>query len=83
MDVKEAVKRAKQYVAELYEEEGLVNLGLEEIEFDEKAGLWRVTLGFSRPWNTLRNALTRSGRRYSKACVPGCLSQSERRGAFS
>ena len=58
MNVQEAVKRAKEYVTTLLAEEGLMNLGLEEIEYDEQAGLWRVTLGFSRPWNTVRNALT-------------------------
>jgi hypothetical protein len=58
MDVKDAVKRAKSYVAELFAEEGLMNLGLEEIEHDDVAGTWDVTLGFSRPWNTARNALT-------------------------
>jgi uncharacterized protein YdeI (YjbR/CyaY-like superfamily) len=58
MDVKDAVKRAKSYVAELFAEEGLTNLGLEEIEHDDQAGTWNVTLGFSRPWNTARNALT-------------------------
>jgi hypothetical protein len=58
MDVKEAVKRAKTYVAELFSEEGLTNLGLEEIEHDDQAGTWDVTVGFSRPWNTTRNALT-------------------------
>ena len=58
MDVKEAVKRAKDYVAEIFDEEGLSNLGLEEIEHDDHAGTWNVTLGFSRPWNTTRNALT-------------------------
>ena len=58
MDVKEAVKRAKTYVAELFSEEGLTNLGLEEIEYDDQAGTWDVTLGFSRPWNTTRSALT-------------------------
>ena len=34
MDVKEAVNTAKAYVAELFANEGLSNLGLEEVEFD-------------------------------------------------
>jgi hypothetical protein len=58
MDVKEAVKRAKSYVAELFAEENLTSLGLEEIEHDDASGAWNVTVGFSRPWNTTRNALT-------------------------
>ena len=56
MDVKEAVKRAKTYVADLFAEESLVDLGLEEIEHDEAAGTWNVTLGFSRPWNSRSNS---------------------------
>lgn len=51
MDVKEAVAAAKQYVAELFAQEGIINLGLEEVEFDDQAGEWRVTVGFSRPWD--------------------------------
>jgi hypothetical protein len=43
----------KQYVSELFADEKLSNLGLEEVEFDEAAGEWRVTLGFSRPWDTV------------------------------
>ena len=58
MEVKEAVKVAKDYVADILKEEGVVNLGLEEIEFGEGDNTWHVTLGFSRPWNTVRNALT-------------------------
>ncbi|WP_269930909.1 hypothetical protein [Aminobacter sp. HY435] len=58
MDVKEAVKAAKNYVSDLLAEEGMTNLGLEEIEFDDAERTWNVTLGFSRPWNSQRNALT-------------------------
>ena len=52
MDVKEAVAAAKKYVGELFAQEGLINLGLEEVEFDEQAKEWRVTIGFSRPWDS-------------------------------
>ena len=51
MDVKDAVNTAKQYVSALFADEKLSNLGLEEVEFDEPALEWRVTLGFSRPWD--------------------------------
>jgi len=50
MDVKEAVARAKSYVADLFQSEQIRNLGLEEVEFDEKEKAWFVTIGFSRPW---------------------------------
>ena len=73
MDVKQAVETAKRYVGELFDQEGIKNLGLEEIELDHSGGEWRVTVGFSRPWTTqpahglllwdnrlVRDALTRS-----------------------
>lgn len=50
MDVKEAVQVAKDYVIELFGEEGIVDVGLEEIDFDQLDN-WVVTIGFSRPWN--------------------------------
>jgi hypothetical protein len=58
MDVKQAVVLAKRYIADLLADEGVINLGLEEIDRDDTAGVWHVTLGFSRPWNSVRNALT-------------------------
>jgi hypothetical protein len=58
MDVRQAVRVAKDYIVDLLGDEGITNLGLEEIEHDDRAGVWRVTLGFSRPWNTVRNAIT-------------------------
>lgn len=59
MDVKQAVALAKQHIADLFAEENLSNIGLEEVEFDEHPGEWRVTVGFSRPWDEVpRNALS-------------------------
>ncbi len=55
MDVKEAVKTAKDYVTELFEGEGLENVGLEEVPFDDEAGVWKVTVGFNRPWDRVKN----------------------------
>ena len=49
MDVKEAAKLAKDYVADLFAEEGIGNLGLEEIELVADGHYWVVTVGFSRP----------------------------------
>lgn len=58
MNVKEAVTKAKEWLADVLREEGPVNIGLEEVEYDEEQRVWKITLGFSRPWNTNRNALT-------------------------
>lgn len=51
MDVKEAVRLAKAHVTDLFGPEGITNLGLEEVEYDDTREQWRITLGFSRPWN--------------------------------
>lgn len=58
MDAKAAVKIAKDFVREMFADESISNLGLEEVEMDEDGTTWKVTIGFSRPWNTTRNALT-------------------------
>ena len=50
MDVKLAVAIAKEHITELFGEEEILNLGLEEVELDDEE-FWRITIGFSRPWN--------------------------------
>lgn len=49
MDAKQAVEKAKDYVTDLFADERIEHVGLEEIKFD--SGVWEVTIGFSRPWN--------------------------------
>lgn len=51
MDVKEAVQAAKMHVAEIFADESIANVGLEEVEFDELNRVWAITIGFSRPWD--------------------------------
>ena len=51
MDVKEAVRTAKTYLIELFEGEQIMNVGLEEVVFDRMSKEWKITIGFSRPWN--------------------------------
>ena len=58
MDVKEAVAYAKRYVLELFADENVTNIGLEEVEFDDRVNEWCVTIGFSRPWDEPRNVFT-------------------------
>ena len=40
MDAKSAVRTAKAHVEDLFGSEGVFNLGLEEIEFDETNDRW-------------------------------------------
>ena len=51
MDVKQAVQTAKQHIADIFADESITNVGLEEVEFNELARVWEITIGFSRPWS--------------------------------
>lgn len=50
MDVREAVKLAKQYLLELFSEEPVSYVGLEEVDFDDESEEWIITLSFARLW---------------------------------
>jgi hypothetical protein len=58
MDVNLAVRTAKTWLSDVLKEENPINVGLEEVEFDESNHHWLITLGFSRPWNSTRTAAT-------------------------
>ncbi len=45
----EAIKRAKELVAEYFADDHVSQIGLEEIDFDERDKVWNVTIGFYRP----------------------------------
>lgn len=60
MDVKEAVGIAKGYVTDLFADESITHVGLEEVVFDESSGDWKVTIGFSPHWNQFSAALASS-----------------------
>jgi hypothetical protein len=49
IDIKEAVRRAKEFAATLFEPEKISKLGLEAVERSEDGRYWLVTLGFTRP----------------------------------
>ena len=75
LDVKEAVRTAKDYLAELYIDEEVVNVGLEEVRYDYDTDKWHITVGFSRPWdrkNPFVGALSEAGRpdrSYKEICI--------------
>lgn len=52
MDALEAIATAKKYLSEVFQEEQITAVTLEETE--NLGDRWIVTLGFSRPWNTPR-----------------------------
>ena len=49
MDVREAVKKAKEGLATIFEGEGVSDLRLEEITFSQGPPTWNVTISFRRP----------------------------------
>jgi len=51
MDVKEAVKKAIEYIKDVFDSEHLENIGLEEVVLNEADDVWEITIGFSRPWD--------------------------------
>ena len=51
MNVKEAVKAAIEHVVDVYSDEGISHVGLEEVEYDELNAKWNVTIGFARKWD--------------------------------
>lgn len=51
MEVRQAVRTAKDYLSALFVDEGIENMGLEEVRFDESSNNWSITIGFSRPWD--------------------------------
>ena len=50
MDVKQAVQTAKGHIAQLFADEHISDVGLEEVEFHELDKVWAITIGFSRSW---------------------------------
>ncbi len=57
MDAKQAVGLAKDYIKDIFSSEAILQVGLEEVEFDEHSDTWFVTIGFSRFWDSPANAI--------------------------
>tara|TARA_R110001592_G_scaffold206661_1_gene457345 strand:- start:211 stop:492 length:282 start_codon:yes stop_codon:yes gene_type:complete len=48
MNVKEAVQRARTIFSDLFADDLINDIGLEEVTFDDQAKIWRITIGFYR-----------------------------------
>jgi hypothetical protein len=57
MNAKHVANIAKNYIIEIYSDEKVANVGLEEIDYNDSEGIWYVTIGFSRPWDEPNNIL--------------------------
>jgi hypothetical protein len=64
---KEAVAIAKSYVAELFADEQPSDIGLEELDFEDRSHRWRVTIGFARPWDRTTGVTDLLGRTLHRA----------------
>ena len=53
MDVRDAVRLAKKYVVEVFDDDDISNVGLEEVDFDHRSDVWKITVGFHRPTGLL------------------------------
>ena len=67
MDVKEVTKTARESVAEIFADEQITNLGMEEVVYDEKSEQWRITFGFARPWDRQGDMGVRMGLKAPRA----------------
>ncbi len=51
MRAKDAVRAAKKYIVDLFQDEEVRDIGLEELEYrDGLPEVWEVTIGFRRVW---------------------------------
>ena len=67
MDVKEVTKTAREYVVEIFADEQITNLGLEEVVYDVESERWRITFGFARPWDRQGDMGVRMGLKAPRA----------------
>ena len=58
MEVNVAIEKAKEHVREIYKDEPIVDIGLEEVEFKERDKVWAITVGFLRNWRPQENAIS-------------------------
>ena len=70
IDVKRAISIAKTYVQDLFSEDHVNNIGLEEVEFDEAGDVWNITIGFSRPWDESRYSYMMADYPNDKGLIP-------------
>lgn len=51
MDAKQAVRKAVEYITDIYADANIEHVDVEEIDFDETATAWKITVGFFRHWD--------------------------------
>ena len=79
IELKEAVKIAKAYIAELYSDEAIADIGLEEVMKDDSGDKWLITIGFVRlgSSDTANKFLTLRNRLYKRVEIDNSPQSSE------
>ena len=67
MDVKDVTRTAREYITDLFSDEQITNLGLEEVVYDVDSEQWRITFGFARPWDRQGDMGVRMGLKAPRA----------------
>ncbi|NTV46428.1 MAG: hypothetical protein HGB11_07910 [Chlorobiales bacterium] len=57
LDVKQAIAAARKAASEFFEDASLIDLQLEEVEFDTARNVWLITLGFNVPNRNLMKGI--------------------------
>ena len=66
MDVKQAITIGREYVRDVFSEEHIADVGLEEVVFDDDTDSWRITIGFTRPWDNATSLPSRIAQVYPR-----------------
>jgi hypothetical protein len=67
IEVKDAVKIAQDYIRELYTQDEIRDLALEEVEISEDNKFWIVTIGFTKQMSQPLNPMeAMSGPKFSR-----------------
>ncbi len=61
MHVKEAIQTAKSYIADVFSEENVGGMRLEEVVFEERSPTWKITVSFVRPLTGFAATLAMTG----------------------
>ena len=51
MKAEQVVQKARELVVTFFQDQGISQVGLEELDFDYNENLWTVTIGYERNWN--------------------------------
>ena len=72
LDAKEVVQRAREHFHNLFAEEDISDVGLEEVKLDYESDTWEITIGFHRILNNGTEASSTEGiakRCYKTICI--------------